>query len=165
VISRNTKRKPPAEKKENPTLEIPTRPNLLEWTSVQAHLDVLSETNGKLVLADIERCRPQQIPASDTEEYKKQYRALLQRLTDAFTAKQLRQFLTLYEMGKPPGSRKEDYAVAIMEDQWRWPALRAIQEREREQMEGVKSRTFLIISPTMVSYFGQVFLSILLRHF
>ncbi|KAJ6604756.1 hypothetical protein DFH09DRAFT_1300923 [Mycena vulgaris] len=112
----------------------PPPPTILEWTRVQAHLDELAESNGKLVLDDIERCRPPPPPPSeiDAKVYEEQYTEALNKITKAFTLKQIRQFLKLYGMYLPYQSKKQDCVGAIMEVQWGWRPVKAIEEEQRE---------------------------------
>ncbi|KAJ6610101.1 hypothetical protein B0H10DRAFT_1954142 [Mycena sp. CBHHK59/15] len=123
---RPSRRKTPKSVSKPDAAQPPVRPSILEWTSVQAHLRDLAETNGKIVLADIERSH------------------------DVLYRKQLRQFLKLYDIALP-AQRKEDCALAIMEKQWNWPSLALIQAHEQEAKEDVKtiplnpSQAFLIL--------------------
>nr|GAT43227.1 predicted protein [Mycena chlorophos] len=106
--------------------------------AIQDHLDTISLSQS-VVLDDIERLRPQHQPAPDSPAYPKQYGDLLKRLTGAFNATQLRQFLKLYDLPLPvPGSRKEPLAVAIMQNQWHWPSLESIREQERAAEVGIQ---------------------------
>ncbi|KAJ7487709.1 hypothetical protein B0H11DRAFT_1107355 [Mycena galericulata] len=128
----------------------PPPPNILEWTSVQEHLEQISETNGQLVLADIERCQPPSHARPGTPTYEAQYNELRDKLTKSFNLKQLRKFLKLYEIA-PLKKTKDECAVVIMEDQWNWPSLSAIRERERESEIDVEtfpltpSQAFIIL--------------------
>ncbi|KAJ7110108.1 hypothetical protein C8R44DRAFT_634657 [Mycena epipterygia] len=130
----------------------PPPPNILEWNSIKEHLKELSDTNGKLVIADIERCRPRSHAAPGSNEYEKEYNDLLEKITKSFTGKQLRQFLELYELPLPSArGRKEPYATTIIEQQWNWPSLSAIREQQRETETDVEifpltpSQAFLML--------------------
>lgn len=150
-------KKPKVEAESKP----PPPPNILEWTSVQEHLDKLAATNGQLVLADIERCRPASHAPPGTPTYELQYKELVEKITGSFTVQQLRKFLKLYEIPLPSKSKKEECAIAIMENQWTWPSLAAIRERERQTETDIESgplffspqfRPFNVLAPSISSY-------------
>lgn len=116
-----------------PELKVPAKNKLKE------HLEKLAETNGKLVLADIERCRPPSHPAPGSVIYEEEYNNLFKKISDSFTTKQLHQFAKLYGMSW--ASRrpvKQDYVHAILEG-WNWPSLTTIREKQKETEPAVES--------------------------
>jgi hypothetical protein len=115
----------------------PPGPHILDTGDIRKHLDQLAETNGKLVLADIERCRPASHGTPGTPKYETEYTDLAKKIIGSFTAKQLQEFLKLY--GLPSRDRpKLACAVAIMEE-WDWPSLTTIQEQKRESQMDTES--------------------------
>ncbi|KAJ7925888.1 hypothetical protein B0H13DRAFT_1973766 [Mycena leptocephala] len=130
----SSRAKKPIGSHNRPKLKYPNRPppgpHILDTGDIRKHLDQLAETNGKLVLADIERCRPASHGTPGTPKYETEYTDLAKKIIGSFTAKQLQEFLKLY--GLPSRDRpKLACAVAIMEE-WDWPSLTTIQEQKRE---------------------------------
>ncbi len=105
---------------------------------LQEHLDKLAETNGKLVLADIERCRPPSHTAAGTLVYETEYNNLFKKLSDSFTNKQLRHFAKLYGMSLLSTRTKQEIVDAILKE-WDWPSLTTRREKQREAEQGVES--------------------------
>jgi hypothetical protein len=155
VKRRGTKHADP----ESEELKLPPPPNILEWSPIQDHLEQLAESNGKLVVADIERCRPRRHPLPGNPEYEEEYHKLIDKITGAFTRKQLRQFLKLYDIKLRADRRKEDYAEAIMVKQWNWPSLDEVREQKREEEIDVDSGLLPFQPiPTLKHYILQSFL-------
>jgi hypothetical protein len=117
--------------------------NLLEHTKVQEYLDFVASSNNTVTLADIERCRPPVHGNPGTPEYETDYNSLLDTLVRSFSAKQLRQFIHLYQLDPPKKRNKWHHAVSIIERQWGWPSLTAIQKQQRDWTEvSYKCRSF-----------------------
>lgn len=111
------------------------RRNLLERTKVQEYLDYVASTNTSVVLADIERCRPQNHSEPGTPKYESEYSTLLENLVRSFSSKQLQRFLELYNLDPPVKRTKWNYAASIIERQWNWPSLVDIQKRQKDWSE------------------------------
>ncbi|KAJ7070929.1 hypothetical protein C8F01DRAFT_1108362 [Mycena amicta] len=114
-------------------------------SAIQEHLDNISQTSTSVVLHDLERLRPASHASPESPIYASEYTDLLQRLTSAFNADQLRQFLKLYNIPLPTDRKKGPLAIAIIEKQWNWPALAAIREQERAAELGAET---LPLTPT-----------------
>ncbi|KAJ7837507.1 hypothetical protein B0H14DRAFT_1095576 [Mycena olivaceomarginata] len=126
--NKRSSRKP----KTPPELNVPAKNKLKE------HLEKLAETNGKLVLADIERCRPPSHTAPGSVIYEAEYNNLFKKISDSFTTKQLHQFAKLYGMSWPSRPVKKDYVHAILEG-WNWPSLATIREKQKEAEPAVET--------------------------
>src|ERR1700761_8996776 len=131
-----------AAKRTKSTASSTIKRDILQWTSVQDHLHKIAETNGQVVLADIERLRPRSHAPPGTLTYEAQYNQLVEKITSSFNAKQLRQFLKLYDISVPSDRKKNNWAAAIIEEQWNWPPLAAIREQERAAEMSVESALF-----------------------
>lgn len=121
------------------------RPNLLERSKVQDHLNYVAATKDDLVLKDIERCKPKEHGQPGTAQYETDYNRLFNDLVTSFNVKQLRAFLRLYKLQLPGRLAKKHLATAIIERQWGWPSLVAIQKTQRDWSEvDTKSMPFLV---------------------
>ncbi|KAF8216116.1 hypothetical protein K438DRAFT_1800095 [Mycena galopus ATCC 62051] len=125
-------------KKTKPPKTPPPEPHVLAKNKLQEHLEKLAETNGKVVLADIERCRPPSHSLPGSPVYEDEYKTLSKRLSDSFNAKQLRQFAKLYGISLPSVRPKQDFVDAIMQG-WNWPSLSTIWEKQKEAEPGVET--------------------------
>ncbi|KAJ6575225.1 hypothetical protein B0H19DRAFT_1127757 [Mycena capillaripes] len=114
------------------------RSTVLDSSEIQKHLTQVAETNGHLVLADIERCRPPVHATPGTPVYKMEYTTLLKKINDSFNVKQLRQFMKFYGISLPSARAKSECSVAIM-DHWGWPSLTVLEEKERDSEMDVET--------------------------
>ncbi|KAJ6519930.1 hypothetical protein C8R45DRAFT_953295 [Mycena sanguinolenta] len=114
------------------------QPHILGKSKLQEHLNNLAETNGKLVLADIERCRPPSHTTPGTPPYEEEYNSLFKKISDSFNVKQLRHFAKMYGISLPSVRPKQEFVVAIM-DEWNWPSLTTIREKQQEAEPGVET--------------------------
>ncbi|KAJ7783900.1 hypothetical protein DFH07DRAFT_908990 [Mycena maculata] len=146
-VKKRVRAKKPNEPKE------PKPPSILEWTKLQDHLDSLAQTNGQVALADIERHRPKSRPQpGSSKQYRDEYDAILKKLIASFNARQLREFLKMYEIPRFASRRKMDCAIAILE-YWTWPSLSSIREAERELETDVQ--TFPVTPPQAFLILGK----------
>ncbi|KAF7339380.1 hypothetical protein MSAN_02151900 [Mycena sanguinolenta] len=116
----------------------PPQPHALGKSKLQEHLNDLAETNGKVVLADIERCRPASHTTPGTPAYEEEYNSLFKKISDSFNVKQLRSFAKMYGISLPSVRQKQEFVVAIMEE-WNWPSLTTIREKQKEVEPGVET--------------------------
>lgn len=99
--------------------------NLLEGTKVEEYLSALSGQPG-LRIEDIERHRPQGHSSPETPQYEDEYTKLVASICQSFSAQQLRQLCLLYNLDPKHTRRnlvKPNYAISIIEEQWKWPSL------------------------------------------
>ncbi|KAF9069149.1 hypothetical protein BDP27DRAFT_1326087 [Rhodocollybia butyracea] len=122
--------KPTAAKKKKAPLR-----NLLEDSKIQTYLDHIAETSNTVTLSDIDRIRPTTHADPDTPEYEEQYNALVDRLCQSFSKKQLLLFLEILGIERRRGSSKRHCAVQIIEGSWGWPSLTEVQEKKRDWSE------------------------------
>ncbi|KAF7307014.1 hypothetical protein MIND_00494400 [Mycena indigotica] len=108
-------------------------------SAIQEHLDRIAQTGSEVVIPDIERLRPNSHASPHSPLYATEYTNLLKKLTHAFNAKQLRQFMQLYNLPLPTDRKKDPMAIAIMEQQWKWPSLAAIEKEKRAAEMGVET--------------------------
>ncbi|KAJ7235909.1 hypothetical protein B0H12DRAFT_1238648 [Mycena haematopus] len=113
-------------------------PDVVGKNKLREHLNKLAETNGNLVLADIERCRPPSHTTPGTPAYEAEYNSLFKKISDSFNVKQLRHFAKLYGLSLPSVRTKQEYVDAIMEE-WNWPSLAAIREKQKEAEPAVET--------------------------
>ncbi|KAK7064139.1 hypothetical protein R3P38DRAFT_2822664 [Favolaschia claudopus] len=134
--------RPKRKKRSQPKEKHP--PDILAKSKLQEHLNQLAETNGQLVLADIERCRPSGHAAPGSAVYETEYNNLFKRLSDSFTVRQLRHFAKLYAISLPSTTTKPEFVGAIMSG-WGWPSLASIQEKQKDAEPSVET---ILLNPT-----------------
>ncbi|KAJ6503426.1 hypothetical protein C8R47DRAFT_1106099 [Mycena vitilis] len=136
-------------KRSKKVVEEPPTPRSNE---IEKHLTQLAETNGQLVLADIERCRPIKRSTPGTPVYATEFTDVLKKVTDSFNTKQLREFITLYGISPPLERSKVTYATAILEE-WGWPSLASLRQVERDSE--MDTETFPLTPPEAFLILGK----------
>jgi hypothetical protein len=109
------------------------RSNSLEHNGVELYLNKLKAAGLEPSLFDLERCRPSHRHRPDTSEYERQFEALIDRLSRAFSKQQLRTFCEMYELDARPHITKRMLVLAIVEKGWSWPSLDEIKRRKIEE--------------------------------
>jgi hypothetical protein len=120
-----------AEKKE----KSPSRRNPLEPNKLDVFLASLHAAGREPTIIDLEYCRPQTHSSPDTHKYAEEYNDLVDTLCRSFSKSQLRKFALHYQLPRTSSMRKEQIAEHIIEKQWDWPSLRAIEKRKRDATE------------------------------
>lgn len=120
----------------HPKQGIVTAPSVVETSKIREHLDHIESTKHALVLEDVERYKPHEIPDSSQLAYDHKYREIRNALTQSFTKLQLRKFLKLYGLPPPPSSKIIKNAVAeILMKQWGLEPLAKVQEERADWRE------------------------------
>lgn len=113
---------------------------------VEAILSSIFDTELEPTTAELEKYRPSKHSSPESPHYPKEYNALRDTLCRSFTHRQLRNFLLQYgATGRESGSRrrKAEYAEAIIQKQWKWPAPVDVEEAKRARTKIVTKRTSL----------------------
>ncbi|KAF8167999.1 hypothetical protein B0H34DRAFT_792659 [Crassisporium funariophilum] len=116
-------------------------PNLLVESKVQDFLDHIESTKDAITLEDIERHKPNHYPEPHSPQYEHQYNGLVDSLTRSFSQRQFRLFLNLYGIKLPVKRNNRQFAIAIIEQKWKWPSLSQL-KRDKIDWTEVDHRDF-----------------------
>src|SRR5258705_92216 len=95
-----------------------TRPSIVENSKIRQHLDHIESTKHNLKLEDVERYKPRQILDFTQPIYDEKYQEIQNALIRSFTKPQLREFLELYGLPSPPGSKCKIIFAEILMKGW-----------------------------------------------
>jgi hypothetical protein len=111
------------------------RRNPLGPNKVDLYLASLRAAGLEPTSDDIERCRPSKHSHPSSPQYAEDYKTLVDRLCRSFSKEQLHKFAVQYGLTSTQSTRKVRLAEAIIEVQWNWPSLKAIEKHRRDTTE------------------------------
>ncbi|KAF8622882.1 hypothetical protein AX15_006647 [Amanita polypyramis BW_CC] len=109
-------------------------PSVLERNKLQEYLNLVASSN-ELTVQDIERHKPDKHAPPGTSRYESNYEELVKTLSRSFTVKQLKDTHRLFGIELPKKRTKREFAISIIERQWRWPSLSESLKQRRDRTE------------------------------